>query len=224
MIPELSNLNGTISILIVDDHKMIRDGLRVMLSSLKRTHHFEIDEAENGEQALRKISRKDYQVVIIDYYMPGLTGPETVLRMLRYKPQIKVLALSNYDELPYIQNMIDAGAKGYVLKNIEPSQLLTAIHTILEDKMYYSNEVAIKLIDRVKKDIPKSLVDIQGLTKREVEVLKMITAELNNEEIANKLCISKRTIDSHRQNLLNKLHAKNTVGLIKAAYALKLIE
>jgi DNA-binding NarL/FixJ family response regulator len=216
------NANTPISILIVDDHKLIRDGLKMMLHSLKKFRQFDIDEAEDGEQALRKLNGKDYQVIIIDYLMPGIPAPEVVLRMLRFRPDTRILALSNYEELNYIENMIDAGVKGYVLKNVEPAQLLTAINTILENKMYYSNEVAVKLIDRVKDGSP--VITTEGLTKREIEVLKLITLELNNEEIADRLSVSKRTVDAHRQNLLNKLNVKNTVGLIKAAYAFKFLD
>lgn len=212
-----------LNVLIVDDHKMIRDGLKVMLSSFKKQLHFHIEEAESGEQALKKIGRQDFHLVIIDYHMPGISGAETILRILRYKPNTKILGLSNYDELPYIQNMLDAGAKGYVLKNIDPPQMLAAIRTILEDKNYYSNEVATKLLEVNRKDKINSVRQMNQLTRRELEVLKMIAMEMTNEEIAEKLSIGKRTVDSHRQNLLHKLHAKNSVGLIKAAYKLKLI-
>lgn len=223
MFVDTINHTQTIQTLIVDDHKMIRDGLRVMLSSFKKLIHFDIEEAESGEQALIKINRKNFDILIIDYNMPGISGAETAIQILRYKPNTKILALSNYDELPYIQNMIDAGVKGYVLKNIEPSQMLSAIKTILEGKTYYSNEVALKLIDIAKEDTVKKKIEAQKLTKREIEILRMIAMEMTNEEIAAKLYVGKRTVDTHRQNLLNKLHAKNTVGLVKAAYQLKLI-
>jgi DNA-binding NarL/FixJ family response regulator len=212
-----------IKLLIVDDHKMIRDGLKLMLTSLKKWLYFDIEEAESGEEALTKVSRKNFQVVIIDYQMPGISGAETALRILRHKPETKILALSNYDELPYVESMIQAGVKGYVLKNIEPSQMLSAIKTILDDKIYFSNEVATKLIETAKKDSLKNILEKQSLTKREIEVLKMIAMELTNDEIAKNLSVCKRTVDTHRQNLLNKLHAKNTVGLVKAAYKLSLI-
>lgn len=212
-----------LQLLIVDDHKMIRDGLKVMLASFKKTICFTVEEAETGEEAIKKIGKKDFQLVFMDYHMPGLSGAEAIIRMLRFKPDLKILGLSNYDELVYVQSMIDAGAKGYVLKNIEPAQLLTAIKTVLQNKMYYSNEVAMKMIEAFKKETVKTLWNKEGLTRREIEILKMIAMEMTNEKIAEKLSIGKRTVDSHRQNLLNKLHATNTVGLIKAAYKMNLI-
>jgi DNA-binding NarL/FixJ family response regulator len=119
--------------------------------------------------------------------------------------------------------MMDAGAKGYILKNIDPPQMLSAIRSVLENKTYFSNEVATQLLEADKKERIRALWQLNELTKRETEVLKMIAMELTNEEIAEKLSIGKRTVDAHRQNLLRKLHAKNTVGLIKAAYKLNLI-
>ena len=108
-----SKSKQVVNILIIDDHKMIRDGLKVMLASLNKIIHFKVQEAESGEEAMIKISRNRFEVIIIDYQMPGLSGAETIYRILRFKPEMKILALSNYDELPYIQSMIDAGAKGY---------------------------------------------------------------------------------------------------------------
>lgn len=151
------NYTRPVQTLIIDDHKMIRDGLKVMLSSLKKFIHFDIEEAESGEQALIKVSKKIFDIIIVDYHLPGISGAETTIQILRFKPNTKILALSNYDELPYIQNMINAGVKGYILKNIEPSQMLSAIKTILEGKTYYSNEVALKLIDTAKEDRVKKM-------------------------------------------------------------------
>jgi DNA-binding NarL/FixJ family response regulator len=210
-----------IRLLIVDDHKMIRDGIRVMLESQDKIYSFLITEADNGEDALKKILQKKYDIVLIDYQLPKMTGPETVKQIIFYKPNTKILALSNYDEVTYINNMIKAGARGYILKNVEPAELLTAIKTILNNKKYYSNEVAIKLIEN-EKTLPVDRNNF-GLSKKELAILKMIAQEMNNEEIAHFLNVAKRTVDSHRQNILHKLNAKNTAGLVKAAYLLKLI-
>ena len=116
--------------------------------------------------------------------------------------------------------MMDAG----VLKNIEPAEILNAIKTILSDKIYYCNEVAVKLIESGEDKNAKSIHVNKILTRREIEVLQMIAMEMTNYEIAQKLFVAKRTINTHRQNLINKLHVKNTVGLVKAAYKLNLVE
>jgi DNA-binding NarL/FixJ family response regulator len=195
-----------------------------MLQSKKDQFQFVIDEAENGEEAIKKVIRKPYDVILMDYQMPEMSGAQTTEVILQHQPKAKILALSNYDELPYVEKMISSGVKGYVLKNIEPTQLLSAIRTIMDNKTYYSNEVANKLLDATSKDAVHHILEKHGLTKRELEVLKMIAMEMTNEEIAEKLFVGKRTVDTHRQNLLNKLHAKNTVGLIKAAYKLELVK
>ena len=219
----METLIKTIRLLIIDDHQMVRDGIRVMLESRQHFMRFEIDEAENGEIAIRKILAKSFDVVLIDYQLPGLTGPETLQKIRLYKKDIKVLALSNYDEFSYVRSMINEGANGYILKNIEPSQLVHAIESVLSGKSYYSNEVALKLIESAKNsDKPESL-EKSGLSNREVEILKMIAWEMTNDEIAKSLFISKRTVDTHRQNLLKKLRVKNTAGLIKAAYSFNLL-
>jgi DNA-binding NarL/FixJ family response regulator len=217
-------INEIVNILIIDDHKMVRDGLKIMLASLKKFIHFKVQEAESGEDALIKINRNNFDIAIIDYQMPGISGVETIYRILRSKPKMKILALSNYDELSYIQSMRDAGAHGYILKNIEPPEMLNAIKAIQSDNLYYCNDVAIKLIESADEKKSQEMHLKNTLTKREIQVLKMIAMEMTNDEIAEELYIAKRTIDTHRQNLLNKLHVKNTAGLVKAAYKLHLIE
>lgn len=213
----------TIKLLIVDDHQMVRDGIRVMLESQNPKKIFAITETDNGEDALKKILQHQYDIVLIDYQLSKMTGAETVEKILFYKPQTKILALSNYDEISYVNSMLTAGVKGYILKNIEPSQLLLAIKTIISGKAFYSNEVAVKLIEyeKVKTKLPEK--NMLGLTKMQLVILKKIAQEMSNEEIAVSLNIAKRTVDSHRQNLLIKLNAKNTVGLVKAAYLLNLV-
>jgi DNA-binding NarL/FixJ family response regulator len=212
-----------IRLLIVDDHQMVRDGLKVMLESQQKMYRFVVTEVESGEEAIKKILKNQYEVVLVDYQLTGMSGAETVQKIRLHSPDAKILALSNYDELTYITKMINAGASGYVLKNIEPTQLVNAIHTIIVNKRYFSNEVAVKLIEREKQDKKMLSIDEYGVTEREIEILKMIASEMTNDEIAETLEISKRTVDAHRQNLLHKFRVRNTVGLIKVAYELDLI-
>lgn len=212
-----------IKILIVDDHKMVRDGIRIMLES-KEEKNFQITEASDGMEALKYIGVSNYDVILMDQQMPGLSGSETVAQIIKLKPDAKILAVSNYDEFAYITEMLKSGAKGYVLKNIGPDELMKAIDTILAGKNYYANDVAIKLINVNSINHISSMSEIRdGLSLRELEILKMIASEMTNEQIAKKLSIAKRTVDSHRQNLLNKLNVKNTVGLINYAYRHKMI-
>ena len=213
------------SVLIVDDHKMIRDGLRFMLESQKNNYEFVIEEADTGETGVEKAKNNSYDIIIMDFQLPKINGAEATALIIKNNPNTKILSLSNYDEYMYIDSVLKAGAKGFVLKNIGPEELLKAIETIISGKNYYSSDVAIKLLsfeNNEGKDIRYKNEKITGLSKREIEVLKLIADGFTNEEIANKLFISKRTVDTHRQNLLNKLSVKNTAGLVR--YALEFFD
>jgi DNA-binding NarL/FixJ family response regulator len=212
-----------IRLLIIEDYHMIREGIRMMLESRENYMRFEVDEAENGQMGINKILKKDYDIVLIDYQLPVKNGKETLKEIRLYKKDLKVLALSNYDEYSYIQSMIDEGANGYILKNIEPAELIKAIETVLSGSNYFSNEVLVKMLDAAKNTEKNVSQHKSGLSKRELEVLELIAHEKTNDEIAGILFIAKRTVDTHRQNLLKKLQVKNTAGLIKAAYDFKLL-
>lgn len=215
-----------IKILIVDDHKMIRDGLKVMLEMHNDKYSFAIEEAESGEEAIEKVKKRGYDIILLDFQLPGIDGAETAKAIMLKRPESKILALSNYNEYVYIDKMINTGGvKGYILKNVGPHELIKSIETILGDKTYYSNEVAQSLLNFSKGAINYARLKgdkaIQGaLSKREVEILKLIAEENTNEQIANKLFISKRTVDKHRQNIMFKLNVRNTAGLVKAAVQL----
>jgi len=213
-----------VSVLIIDDHKMVREGLRVMLDSLKQFMRFKVFEAESGEEALKKVKFNSIDLMIIDYNMPGISGVETVYGVLRIKPDMKIIALSNYSELPYVQNMVDAGAKGYILKNIEPPEMLKAINTVLSGTKYFSNEISIKLLEEQEEKTIQKIRWQKFITPRENEVLQMVAREMTSKEIGEQLFLTTKTIDTHRRNLAKKLNAKNTVGLINIAYKLNLIE
>jgi DNA-binding NarL/FixJ family response regulator len=216
--------NKVVDILIVDDHKVLRQGLKKMLSSLKKYLNIQIAEADSGAQAILKINQKDFDLIIMDYKMPDTSGLETIRRIRRFKSRMKIIILSNYDDLVFVESVREAGAKGYLLKDIEPDELLKAINTVLAGKIYYSNEIALKLLESNENQKTSNRIATAKLTKRELEILKLIAMELSTAAIAEKLFISKKTVDSHRQNLLHKLKVKNTAGLVKAAYKMELIE
>ena len=156
--------------------------------------------------------------------MQGITGEEATVRILRTHPHLKIVALSNYDEITYVQSMLDAGASGFILKTIEPAQMLAAVKTIIAGKKYFSNEIAVKLLESKESDRIRTTRKKGNITNRELEVLQLIVTGMTNEVIAEKLGVAKRTIDTHRQNLLLKLRVNNTAGLIRSAYNLKLIK
>lgn len=140
-----------LKILIVDDHQLVRDGIRHMLLSQPSQFKFNISEADCSEEAFKKTLAEDFDVILIDYQLPDVIGPAAVSRILYYKPISKILVLSNYDEYSCILNMKQSGVKGYVLKNISPKELITAIETILSGKKYFSKEISEKLKDLKRK-------------------------------------------------------------------------
>ena len=218
-----------IHLLIVDDHPIIRDGLRNMLETQKDFAEFKVFEADSEAQAINVVSSQPIDCVIMDFQLPDKKGHEITASILKINPNLKVLGLSNYDEYAYALDMLKAGAKGYVLKNVGTKDLLSAISQIMEGKVFYSNEIANKLINHKLKEL--LLAEDNGSTRmidgmdentplsnRELQIIRLIAGEHTNEEIANKLSLSKRTVDNHRQNMLNKLQLRNTAGLVRYAY------
>jgi len=159
----------------------------------------------------------------MDINLPALDGIDATAKIIEHKPDTNILALSMHDESYQIKKMIKAGARGYILKNVGPEELNKAIQSVADGDKYYSNEVSQILLephqDEVIYDKKAPKPYIGELTKREIEVLLLITDEFTNQEIADQLFLSKRTVDAHRQHLLQKTHSKNTAGLIK--YAVK---
>ncbi len=210
-------------ILIIDDHRLVRDGIKTMLETQSANYNFEISEAESGEEAVTIIKHKEFDIILVDYQLPGMNGAQTVEQILIHKPKSKILALSNYDEYTYITNMIKMGVKGYVLKNISPNELIKAIETILLGKKYYASDVSGKIIDsEEKREIEKRNSKIH-ITRRQNEILKLVATGMTNDAIAKQLSLSKRTVDTHRQNLLLKLEVHNTAALIKKATELAML-
>jgi DNA-binding NarL/FixJ family response regulator len=225
----MTQTDKSIRILIVDDHQMVREGIRFMLESHEKKYKFLVEEASDGAEGVEKAKNTHFDVIIMDYQLPIMNGVEATRAILTHKPNLKILALSTYDEYMYIDNMMRSGAKGFVLKNIGPEEIISAIETIMSGKNYYSNDVAVKLISFEEEGVPmvKTVKTRQSLTEvlsnRELEVLKLIATEHTNEEISNRLFLSKRTVDTHRQNLMRKLGVKNTAGLVKYAVELNIL-
>lgn len=214
-----------VSLLIIEDHQLVREGLKALLQMESEQALFRIDEAASGKEGLQMIRRKDYHIVLLDYRLADGNGADLAREMKLYRPSLKVLAMSAYDERYIVEQMLEAGAKGFMLKDIDRSQLRQAIGRLLENKSYYSLDVAAMLLEEpAAKEVSSPACKGPNLSRREKEVLRLIAEEKTNEEIAALLFLSKRTIDSHRQHLLEKLGARNTAGLLKAAYLMELFE
>jgi DNA-binding NarL/FixJ family response regulator len=207
-----------IQVLIADDHKIIRVGLRGMIELSKDIAV--AAEASNGHEVIEAVKKNKINVILMDIDMGNTSGIETTHLIKKEFPQINVLGLTMHEEQDYIIEMLAAGASGYLLKNTGLDELLTAIRTAANGDSYFSQQVSSTLLQAItrRKEIPAPKVRTDDLlTDRETEVLKLIAEEHSNAEIAQKLFISVRTVDTHRRNLLEKLQAKNTAGLVKYA-------
>ena len=211
-----------INILIADDHKVFREGIISLLNEVENI--CVIAEASNGPEVLEMLKEKRPQVILMDITMGDSNGIEATKLVKKEYPDIKVLVLSMHAETGYIVGMLEAGASGYLLKDAGKEEMIRAILTVAEGNTYYSQKVSSALVEHLTSpNKPREKTDIP-LTKREVEVLKLISEEYSNPEIAEKLYISIRTVDTHRRNLLEKLEVKNTAGLVKYAFKHGIIE
>ncbi|HQK69895.1 MAG TPA: response regulator transcription factor [Bacteroidales bacterium] len=209
-----------IKIIIVDDHHLFRNGLRLLLEGIPE---FEITgEASNGAELLDIIDRTRADIVLMDINMPVMDGVEATIKVLERKPEIKVIALSMYGEEDYYYRMTEAGARGFILKDSDISEVREAINTVKRGGTFFSQQLLQNVIQKIKHREAETKVAV--LSKREKEILEKICEGLSNQEIANALFISKRTVDKHRANLLEKTNSKNTASLILYAIRNKLIK
>ncbi len=207
-----------IQILIADDHKVFREGIVSILNQTERMNI--IGQASDVQGILEQLKQGQPDVILMDITLKDSSGIEATKIVVKQYPNIKVLMLSMHSESHYIINALDAGAVGYLLKDAGTQEMMTAIQTVFNGDTYYSKQVSDILVQHLTRKTPlkKSKQDIP-LTPRETEILKLIAEEFSNPEIAQKLFISIRTVDTHRRNLLEKLQVKNTAGLVK--YAIK---
>ena len=209
-----------IRIIITDDHQLFRNGLKILLNAFPE---FEvIGEASNGEEFLKILKNTQADVVLMDINMPEMDGIEATRKGLKLCPAINIIALSMYGEEEYYYKMVDAGAKGFLLKDSDISEVKEAILTVRKGGSYFSQELLYNVIQKIQHREHES--KSANLSKREMEILLKICEGLSNQEIAETLFISKRTVDKHRANLLGKTNSKNTASLILFAIRNKLIQ
>jgi DNA-binding NarL/FixJ family response regulator len=209
-----------IRIIIADDHQLFRNGLKILLNAFPE---FEVvGEASNGEEFLKLLKTTPADVALMDINMPEMDGIEATRKGIKLCPAIDIIALSMYGEEEYYYKMVDAGAKGFLVKDSDISEVKEAILTIRKGGSYFSQELLYHVIQKIKHRELES--KSANLSKREKEILFKICEGLSNQEIAETLFISKRTVDKHRANLLGKTNSKNTASLILFAIRNKLIE
>lgn len=201
-------------IFLVDDHSLFRSGLRGLLE--RQEGYRVVGEAASGEEFLAQLDDVDTDVVFMDFSMPGLDGAQTTERALARRPELRIITLSMFGEESYYSRMVEAGARGFLLKDSDIGDVLEAVDTVMEGGSYFSPQLLTSLTGRMRSR--EDVADDQ-LSSREREILVAVCRGLSNQEIADELFISKRTVDKHRANILEKTGCKNTASLV--VYAIR---
>lgn len=212
-----------IRIILVDDHKMFRDGVKSVLSDEKNLDL--VGEAGNAKELLELLKANRPDIIITDISMPDLSGIELAKIVLEKYPYIKILFLSMHTNEEFVVKAFSTGARGYLPKDAGMNELLEAINTIYNGGRHFNKAISETLLTSYisKLETENNNPDIQSLTKREKEVVDLIVDGYTNPEIADKLFISIRTVDSHKSNILSKLQLKSSVELVKYAIRNKLV-
>jgi two-component system response regulator NreC len=214
-----------INILIVDDHAMIRTAI---CDLLEKSGKFEIFSAVNGFEALAYADENELDLVLMDIIMPEKDGIETTRELTKKYPGIKVLVLTGSYDKEDVFRMLEAGASGYILKEADQKELELAIDKVLRDEYYFGSKPMEAIIHDIKEIILPRKTSAKGelshLTPREIEIIRYIAKGMVNKQIASKLFISKRTVDKHRTNILQKLHVNNSAELIACAVKCGIVE
>ncbi|NTW33560.1 MAG: response regulator transcription factor [Bacteroidetes bacterium] len=209
-----------VKVLIVDDHQMFLDGLKLVLR--KAGNIKIVAQALTGIEALEIISNNNIDLVVTDIHMPEMSGLELTKIIKKDYHQIKVLVVTSFSDIEIIKQIFDSEAEGYILKNAGKHELIEAIDKICAGGIYYSNEVTSLMMRNIKNE-EKLEEQINCLTQRELEILKLIYQEYSNNDIAAKLEISHLTVETHRKHIFRKTNSKTIVGLIKFAIENNLI-
>ena len=206
-----------LNILVTDDHTLFRRGTMMLLESFTEVGN--VDDAENGKEAIEKLSEGDFDLLLLDLEMPVMDGWETAKKIVSKFPEIKIIMISMHDSLQIISDLIEIGVHSYLLKNADPDEVHKAILSVINNDFYYNQLVSKALHKRVQKDgINKGVARRADVSPREIEILQLICQELTMKEIGEKLFLSEQTVHTHRKNLMRKTKAKNAVGLVKFAF------
>ncbi len=208
----------TIKLVIVDDHDLFREGLRFVLS--KNPDFDIIDEASNGLEYLNKIKTVKPDIVLLDIDMPIMNGINATIKSLELYPDLKIIVLSMHGDQEHYLKMIESGVKGFVLKDAGSKELTIAINEVFNNRNYFSQELLMKIILRKEQSpIGEKLIKQLEISDRELEVLKLLCEAYSNNQIAEKLFISPKTVEGHKAKLMDKTNTTNSVSLV--LYAIK---
>ncbi len=212
-------MKHNISLVIADDHEIFRDGLVLMLS--KQPSLNLVGQAGDGKELIELVIKHKPDVAITDIKMPYMDGVEATRYLTQHYPSCKIIALSMFNEENLIVDMLEAGAKGYLIKNADKQEILDAIQNVYEGNVYYCKHTTLNLASMIVKSKFNPSVKKEPIVfgEREKEIIKLICLQCTAQEIGDKLFISKRTVEGYRTRILEKINAKNTAGVV--VYALK---
>jgi DNA-binding NarL/FixJ family response regulator len=210
-------------ILIADDHAMVRDGLRNLIRQNK--DYSVIGEAKSGNEALDLYDSLKPDLIILDISMPDINGMEVSKEILDKNPEAGIIVLSMYDDEEYVSRCLELGVKGYVVKSESGSELDYAIKSVLLGKNYFSRQAQDVIFKKYSQTVgkKKQREELIKLTKREIEIIKLIADGLTSQQMADKLFISPRTVETHRANLMKKVGVRNAIELVKKVQSLELL-
>lgn len=225
----MSNAAEKISIIICDDHALVRDGIKALLE--EEDHLSVIEEASDGREALEKIEQLQPDIAIMDIRMPGMNGLEAVEQLSKKTKHTRAIMLSMHDSEEYVLQSVEVGAYGYLLKDTPKKEFLKAINKVYEGEKYYSADISKIIVNKYLESLqpgakhipPKVREQKVALTKRERQIMDLVLSGLSNKDIAEQLGKSVRTVEAHRFNLMKKLEVKNVTELSLKVEELELV-
>ncbi|MGN7721945.1 response regulator [Chitinophaga sp. 22620] len=208
-----------IRLVVADDHEIFLDGLALMLS--RQEHIILVGQASDGRELVELVNAEKPDVVMTDIKMPRMDGIAATRLLVQQNPDVRVIALSMFDEEDQIVEMLEAGAKGYLLKNADKQEILDAIASVYEDRVYYCKSTSAKLAGMIAKSKfnPYKQKEVITFTDREQEIIKLICLQFTAQQIGERIFLSKRTVEGYRTRILEKMNVRNTAGVVM--YALK---
>jgi DNA-binding NarL/FixJ family response regulator len=213
-------MSEKIKVLVADDHQLFVDGVKLILK--KHPDVQVVAEAGDGASLLSLLKETAIDLVITDLSMPGMKGIDLVRTIKQQFPQVKLLVVTMHNEQEIINEILQAEAEGYILKNSDKAEMLEAVSNLINGKTHYDQEVLHQLIQNIKKE-KRPVIKAKPLTERELQILALIVKELTSKEIAEQLGISKQTVDTHRLHIMEKTGAQTLVGLIKYALSSSIV-
>ena len=214
----------TIRVLVADDQALVRSGFRLILEA--REDIEVVGEAENGAEAIELALRLDPDVILMDVRMPGMDGVEATRRLTQAGSRARVVILTTFDLDEYVHDAIRAGASGFLLKDVQPAQLVEAVRVVADGEALLAPTVTRRLLDRFARTLPdeKPPPALETLTARELEILRLVAGGLSNAEIADQLVVTEATVKTHVSSVLRKLQLRDRVQAVVLAYDAGLVQ